>query len=145
MRYTFFKNGPISASFCFYFHSFLVTISIQIEKSVDGVLGIRTWGRRMVSANKTTELWRPPCARLGRLITRYFFSKWMTILHRIIRGSVDATRGISWRIIVLHFSSFKPKLPRAYYFTPPPPFTLNFTQIDHCWPDLGQMCDQTDS
>ena len=26
-----------------YFRSFLVTISIQIEKSVDGVLGIRTW------------------------------------------------------------------------------------------------------
>ena len=42
-----------------YFHSFLVTISIQIEKSIDGVLGIRTRGRRMVGADKTTELWRP--------------------------------------------------------------------------------------
>ena len=41
-----------------YFHSFLITISIQIEKSVDGVLGIRTQGRRMVGAAKTTELWR---------------------------------------------------------------------------------------
>ena len=39
-----------------YFRSFLVTISIQIEKSIDGVLGIRTWGRRMVGADKTTEL-----------------------------------------------------------------------------------------
>ena len=46
--------------FLFYFCSFLVTISIQIEKSIDGVLGIRTWGRRMVDADKTTELWRPP-------------------------------------------------------------------------------------
>ena len=31
----------------FYFRPFLITISIQIEKSVDGVLGIRTRGRRM--------------------------------------------------------------------------------------------------
>ena len=37
-----------------YFRSFL-TISIQIEKSVDGVLGIRTWGRRMVGADETTS------------------------------------------------------------------------------------------
>ena len=43
-----------------YFRSFLVTISIQIEKSVNGVLGIRTRGRRMVGADETTELWRPP-------------------------------------------------------------------------------------
>ena len=26
-----------------YFRSFLITISTQIEKSVDGVLGIRAW------------------------------------------------------------------------------------------------------
>ena len=37
----FLKNGPIPASFV-YFRSFLVTISLQIEKSIDGVLGIRT-------------------------------------------------------------------------------------------------------
>ena len=41
-----------------YFRYFLDTISI-IEKSVDGVLGIRTQGRRMVGADETTELWRP--------------------------------------------------------------------------------------
>ena len=29
-------------------------------KSIDGVLGIRTQGRRMVGADETTELWRPP-------------------------------------------------------------------------------------
>ena len=40
-----------------YFRSFLVTISIQIEKSVDDVLGICTWGRRMVGADETIELW----------------------------------------------------------------------------------------
>ena len=48
----------------FYFRPFLITISIQIEKSVDGVLGIRTRGRRMVGADETTELWRPPYLNL---------------------------------------------------------------------------------
>ena len=44
-----------------YFRYFLDTISIiQFEKSVDGVLGIRTWGRRMVGGDETTELWQPP-------------------------------------------------------------------------------------
>ena len=31
-----------------------------MEKSVDGKLGIQTRGHRMVDADKTTELWRPP-------------------------------------------------------------------------------------
>ena len=44
-----------------YFRNFLDTISIiQIEKSVDGVVGIRTRGRRMIGTDETTELWRPP-------------------------------------------------------------------------------------
>ena len=44
------------------------------KKSIDGVLGIRTRGRRMVGADETTELWRPPqgepkllCRRSGQL------------------------------------------------------------------------------
>ena len=46
-----------------YFRYFFDTISIiQIEKSVVGVLGIQTQGRRMVGADETTELWRPPNA-----------------------------------------------------------------------------------
>ena len=41
--------------------SFLVTISIiKIEKSIDGVLGIRTRGRRMLGADENTEPWRSP-------------------------------------------------------------------------------------
>ena len=40
-----------------YLRYFLETISIvQIEKSVDGVLGIQTQDRRMVGADETTEL-----------------------------------------------------------------------------------------
>ena len=58
-----FKNGQIPASFLFSF--FFVIISIQIEKSVGGVLWIRTWRRRMVGADETTELWRP---QLGPLL-----------------------------------------------------------------------------
>ena len=42
-----------------YFRHFLITISI-IEKSIEGVLGIRTRGRRMVGTDETTELLRPP-------------------------------------------------------------------------------------
>ena len=56
----FFKMGQSLPLFV-YFRYFLDTFSIiQIEKSVDGVLGIRTRGCRMVGADKTTELWRPP-------------------------------------------------------------------------------------
>ena len=54
----FFKMG-LSRPLFVYFRSFLVTIPIQIEKSVDGVLGIQTWGRRMERTDETTELWRP--------------------------------------------------------------------------------------
>ena len=44
-----------------YFRYFLDTISIiQIEKSINGMLGIRTQGRRIVGADETMELWRPP-------------------------------------------------------------------------------------
>ena len=44
-----------------YFRPFLITISIiQIEKSIDGMLGIQTRGLRMVGADETTKLWRPP-------------------------------------------------------------------------------------
>ena len=31
----------------------------KLKKSIDGVLGIQTQGRRMVGADETTELWRP--------------------------------------------------------------------------------------
>ena len=57
----FLKMGQSRPLFFVYFRYFFDTISIiQIEKSVDGVLGTRTRGRRMVGADETTELWRPP-------------------------------------------------------------------------------------
>ena len=40
-----------------FFGPFLIIISlIQIEKSIDGVFGIRTRSRRVVDADNTTEL-----------------------------------------------------------------------------------------
>ena len=61
----FFKKMGQSRPLFVYFCYFLDTISIiQIEKIVDGVLGIRTQGRRMVGTDKTTELWRPPCIKV---------------------------------------------------------------------------------
>ena len=57
--YFFLKKAGQSRPLFVYFRSFLVTIPIQIEKSVDGVLGIQTWGRRMERTDETTELWRP--------------------------------------------------------------------------------------
>ena len=51
-----------------YFRHFLITILI-IEKSIDGVLGIRTPGRRVVGADETTELWRPP--QTNEILTDY--------------------------------------------------------------------------
>ena len=62
----FLKKRANPGLFLVYFHHFLTTIStIQIEKSIDGVLGIQTQGRRMVGTDKTTELWRPPMKPLS--------------------------------------------------------------------------------
>ena len=44
------QNRPLFV----YFRYFLITTSI-IEKSIDGVLGIRTLGRGMVGADETME------------------------------------------------------------------------------------------
>ena len=52
-----------------------ITISIQINKNVDGVHGIRTQGCRMVGADETTELWRPPL----RNICSCFYVSWVRI------------------------------------------------------------------
>ena len=56
----FLKNGPIPASFLFIFVLFLLQFQYKLKKRVDGVLGIRTRGRRLVGADKTTEIWWPP-------------------------------------------------------------------------------------
>ena len=39
-------------------------IQLQIDESVDVVLGIQTRGRRIVGIDGSTELWRPPKVEL---------------------------------------------------------------------------------
>ena len=69
-----------------YFRYFLDTISIiQIEKSIDEVLGIQTRGRRMVGADKTTELWQPPIFSVSlhnifNLIWHIFDTIWLIFI-----------------------------------------------------------------
>ena len=65
------KNGPIPASFCLFSLFSLYNYNNTIlKKSVDGELGILTRGCRMVGADETTDLWRPPSAvrRCGDLM-----------------------------------------------------------------------------
>ena len=67
------KKAGQSRPLFVYFRSFLVTIPIQIEKSINGVLGIPTRGRRMVGADETTELWWPPRVMGCVIRTKYYF------------------------------------------------------------------------
>ena len=67
----FFIYGPNLASFLFIFVLFSFQIQFQrykLKKSIDGVLGIRTRGRRIVGTDKTAELWRPPLYLFLRII-----------------------------------------------------------------------------
>ena len=55
--YYIFKNGPTPASFCL-FLPFLhdkYNTNTENDKSIDGVLGTRTQGDRMVGADESTE------------------------------------------------------------------------------------------
>ena len=71
------RSRPLFVYFCY----FLNTISIiQIEKSIDGVLGIWTPGRRMVGADKTTELWRPPWSFLEFKLFIFYERIYLVIL-----------------------------------------------------------------
>ena len=60
---SFLKNGPVPACFCLFLLFSRYNFNNTNWKSVDGVLGIRTQGRRMVGADETTELWRPLCGQ----------------------------------------------------------------------------------
>ena len=63
------QSQPLFVYFC----SYLITISIQFEKSVVGVLGIQTQGSRMVGEDETMELWWPP--KRGNVLHPDFHTK----------------------------------------------------------------------
>ena len=59
----FFKLWANPGLFLVYFRPFFIQqlqFQFQFEKSIDGVLGIRPRGHRIIGADETTELWRLP-------------------------------------------------------------------------------------
>ena len=70
-----------------YFRSLLVTISTQIEKNVDGMLGIQTWGCRMVGADETMELWRPQIYQMFEYPIRILYTSITKFTLEIFIGS----------------------------------------------------------
>ena len=56
----FFKKWANPGLFLYILAPFPLQFQYKLEKSIEGVLGIRTRGHRMVGADETTELWRPP-------------------------------------------------------------------------------------
>ena len=51
----------------------MLQFKFKLKKSVDGVLGIRTWGGRMEGANESTELRRHP--QFHKLYLKFELSK----------------------------------------------------------------------
>ena len=65
-----FFNGPTRPLFVYFcsFHMNKCSTNTINEKSIDGVLGTRTRGSRMVGADKSTELWQHRCNEmLGKM------------------------------------------------------------------------------
>ena len=62
-KHKFLKHRPNPASFCLSFSQYndLYYTKFEFTKRVDGVSGIQTRDRRMVSADEVSELWRPSC------------------------------------------------------------------------------------
>ena len=57
------QTRPLFCLFSFFSHDKYSTNTIN-DKSIDGVLGTRTWGSVMVGADESTELWRQSQTKL---------------------------------------------------------------------------------
>ena len=77
-------------------------------KSVDIVHGIWTWGCRMVGADETTELWRPPCDGLMfvRALSAFRFLS-PSLLVSLLRWPLQGHGDLSFRIIALFRSGLQ--------------------------------------
>ena len=64
------------------FRSFHIT---NLTTSLDGVVGNRTWGDRLVGADKSTELWRHPCYVIVKRCREYSI-----IEKKLYHGSTDS-------------------------------------------------------
>ena len=102
-----FLNGPNLASFClfsFFSHDKYSTNLTINYKSVDGVLGTRTWGGRIVGADKSTELWRHPCEVI--LTTEFAIGSHPSMRIRVLRRYFSA-KLTTKRIVGHNFSPIK--------------------------------------
>ena len=70
LSYFFKKNGQTTASFCLFsfFSPDKYSKNTINDKNVDGVLGTRTQGGRMVDADESTELWQHPFNAIFRIV-----------------------------------------------------------------------------
>ena len=110
----FLQNGPIPASFCL-FSFFSCTISIQIEKSLDGVLRIRTLGRRMVGEDKTMELWRPP---IVEIVTIFMASQSMneeSAQKRLVPRKLSCCQNITMGVLLIQYKKTEKRLLSVIY------------------------------
>ena len=115
------KNGPmqIPASFWFFSSVVHVTILISIDKSVDSMLGIRTWGSKMEGANKSTELWGHPSSR-NCLINKLaqFFGQGSSVDEQQDRpNSQTCTERLECIIMVCHIHNSLPLGPMQAFIS----------------------------
>ena len=105
--HVFFKKWAKSGLFFVYFCSFHMTNIVQIDhndKSVNGVLGTRTRGGRVVGADEFTELWRHP-------ILQFLFCK--NCLKRTHKNEKEA--GMANLKMSLHYLRMYFQISKAIY------------------------------
>ena len=83
LLFIFFKKWSNPGLFLFIFVLFSLQFQYKLKKIIDGVLGIRTRGHRMVGPDKTMELWRPShCFYYLCTLQYYFNDKWAIVPSR---------------------------------------------------------------
>ena len=92
--------------FYVYFRPFLIPIwiiisIIQIEKLVDGVLGIRIWGRCMVGADDTTELLLPPMF-ISLYVSNHLFISFYLSIFLCIYQSINLSLCLTLKFFLSH-------------------------------------------
>ena len=72
-----------------HFHNPITNIELYWtvkQKIIDGVLGMWTWGSRIVGAGESTELWRPPHTFFRRTKSSQIFLNLLSLGMEIVLG-----------------------------------------------------------
>ena len=80
------KNFLISANHFVYFRTFNITIQLQTESSINGVLGILTRGHRKVGAGRFIEQWRPPNEK--KVVKLNLYRHWTVVVAQLVEQSL---------------------------------------------------------